>query len=404
MVTTPILRARFDHDQGIYRDAWERIQAGTHRLVGNHLRPIETAPAEPVTPLVRGICGHIMTTGRPCNRMRADGHEKCSMHHRLDIRHVEDEPMKAAMREIKRRWRDGATPNNIDNYVATIMPTLVERCRRIIQFDVDHMFLRQYHERITFLTRNGATLEQLLAHVETWVVDGALSARRGEMVSRYARQEFNNHLWRIAHPNPVQRVWGPNQREAQLAHDNQNVHTPEITKQMKDSLDILLAVEVPESQHSTCKEILASWLKQGRPEPEVNTVYNDMVGWWNRTMIYKVNDKLYKKCLRGLWWTIKGYTGETRAELEKRLWDECKDAAIPYSVCTQGHMARLSNVMVGFDEAFVPPIPIGEILQQKMAAIYSMDIEYEKQIEMAEGVLAELKIPHEEHKNWLAAF
>jgi hypothetical protein len=60
--------------------------------------------------------------------------------------------------------------------------------------------------------------------------------------------------------------------------------------------------------------------------------------------------------------------------------------------------------MVGFDEAFVPPVPVGEILQQKMAAISAMDIEYEKQIEMAEELLAELKIPHEEHKNWLAAF
>jgi len=182
------------------------------------------------------------------------------------------------------------------------------------------------------------------------------------------------------------------------------VHTPEITKQMKDSLDILLAVEVPSTQVETCKEILASWVSQGRPHEEVNRVYSDMVSWWNRALVYKAGDKLYKKCLRGLWFTIKSYNGEHRVELEKRLWDECRDAALPYTVCTQGHMARLSNVMVGFDDAFVPPIPVGEILQQKMAAISAMDIEYEKQIEMAEAVLAELKIPHEEHKNWLAAF
>jgi hypothetical protein len=93
-----------------------------------------------------------------------------------------------------------------------------------------------------------------------------------------------------------------------------------------------------------------------------------------------------------------------REELEKRLWDECKDAAIPYSVCTQGHLARLSNVMAGFDDAFVPAVPVGEILQQKMAAISEMDVPYEKQIELAEEVLAELKIPAAEHANWLAAF
>jgi hypothetical protein len=113
---------------------------------------------------------------------------------------------------------------------------------------------------------------------------------------------------------------------------------------------------------------------------------------------------MYKKVLRGLWWTIKQYKGELRTELEKRLWDECRDACVPYSVCTQGHMARLSNVMVGFDDAFVPPVPVGEILQQKMAAIFGMEVAYEKQIELAEGVLAELKIPVEEHSNWLSAF
>jgi hypothetical protein len=60
--------------------------------------------------------------------------------------------------------------------------------------------------------------------------------------------------------------------------------------------------------------------------------------------------------------------------------------------------------MIGFHDAFVPPVPVGEILQQKMAAISEMDIEYSRQIEMAEQVLEELKIPQEEHKNWLAAF
>ena len=147
-----------------------------------------------------------------------------------------------------------------------------------------------------------------------------------------------------------------------------------------------------------------SWVAQKRPASEIATVHADVVLWWNRNTIFKATDRLYKRCLRGLWWTIKQYKGDTRVELEKRLWDELRESCIPYAVCTQGHMARLTNVMVGFDEAFVPPIPVGEILQQKMAAISAMDVEYEKQIELAEAVLAELKIPQEEHKNWLAAF
>ena len=151
-------------------------------------------------------------------------------------------------------------------------------------------------------------------------------------------------------------------------------------------------------------EIRECWTAQGHPPAMVGTVYNDCVDWWNRKTIFGPGDKLYKKALRGLWWTIKQYTGDTRKELEKRLWDECKDAALPYSVCVQGHMARLSNVMVGFDEAFVPPVSVGEILQQKMSAIYQMDIAQAEQIAKAQGVLDELKIPIDQHQNWLSAF
>jgi hypothetical protein len=402
LVANPVLRARFDHDQAIYREAWERIQAGTHRLVGNHLRPIAVADAEPVAPPPpRGPCGHVMRNGHPCTRTAGE-HGKCGMHHSLDVRHAEDVPMKAAIRVVKRMWRDRHTVVAIDNYVTVVSAGLVERCRRELRHVVNRMVLVPFYDRIHFLVHNGATLEQLLAHVDGWVADGALTERRGIDVAVFAQGVIRNQQWRLAHPPAP--VWRPDQREAQLAHDGQNVHTPEITKQMKDSLDILLAVEVPVTQVDTCREILASWTSQGRPQVEINTVYTDMVTWWNRAMVYKAGDKLYKKCLRGLWFTIKSYKGEVRAELEKRLWDECRDAAIPYSVCTQGHMARLSNVMVGFDDAFVPPIPVGEILQQKMAAISAMDIEYDRQIEMAEEVLAELNIPREEHGNWLAAF
>jgi hypothetical protein len=219
-----------------------------------------------------------------------------------------------------------------------------------------------------------------------------------------AERLLRARAWREqAAVNPPQ-AFRADQREAQLAHDNQNVHTQEISKQMKDSIALLVAVEVPATQTSTFNELSASWRRLAANQPELDAVYADTVAWWNRPTIFAQGDKLYRKCLRGLWWTIKNYKGEVREELEKRLWQECKEAAIPYSVCTQGHMARLSNVMVGFDDAFAPPVPVGEILQQKMAAISEMDIEYEKQIELAEAVLAELKIPHEEHKNWLAAF
>ena len=60
--------------------------------------------------------------------------------------------------------------------------------------------------------------------------------------------------------------------------------------------------------------------------------------------------------------------------------------------------------MIGFHDAFVPPVPVGEILQQKMAAIYGMDVDYQEQMRLANEVLVELKIPREQHGEWLSAF
>ena len=242
---------------------------------------------------------------------------------------------------------------------------------------------------------NGATQAQVEMIIAGWVEAGQLTERRAARVQAHGALELLRRRWR----DPV--VGG---REAHIAADTQNVHTPEISAQMRDSLQILLAVEVPVDQKSTVEEIVSSWAKFESNAAVVQQVRADLVSWWNRKFVCVENDSLYKKVMRGLWWTIKTYKGEVREELEKRLWQECKEAALPYSVCAQGHLARLSNVMVGFDGAFVPPVAVGEILQQRMSAISEMDVSYEKQIELAEAVLAELKIPAEQHANWLSAF
>jgi len=393
-----LLTARFNREQAIYREAW----------LNRRQTAVVPAPAEPA---VRGPCAHIMVGGRACNRMSA-GHAdgKCTLHHGLLVRRAARQPMLDTIALVKRVYRLGVPIAEVDEMVNRRIAEIPHgRYLQTTINNVDNIVLKPYDDQINRLFNHGGTIEQAHAQIEEWQRFGIISERRGEILVRTATVMLRHIQWRRAWdlqhppPAPAQR-FGPNQREAQLAADSQNVHTKEISAQMRDSLAMLVAVEVPETQLNTMKEIRECWVAQGHPLPEIGAVYNDCVDWWNRKTIFNLNDKLYKKCLRGLWWTIKQYNGETRTELEKRLWQECKEAALPYSVCVQGHMARLSNVMVGFDDAFVPPVPVGEILQQKMAAISEMDIAYEKQIQMAEELLAELKVPAEQHGNWLAAF
>ena len=387
------LAERFNRQQGIYE------------------MRVPDAPRE--VPPPRPQCAHIQVNTIQCRHLAQPGGTLCGVHNRMLIRRRQNEVVLPILAEARRRvWREG-------HGIALIAAWLEIRTEGIhdadtlerIRREVSDIQLRPKMDDLAHLARRGATLAEMHAQIGLWAHRFEITDNQRDRLILIANNLHIHEEWRrnipanlgINAPRPVQR-FGPEHREAQLAADSQNVHTSEIAAQMNASLAMLVAVDVPETQTSTMAEILHTWSRQGHPPAEIQTVYNDAVDWWNRRTMFSPGDKLYKKCMRGLWWTIKQYTGDTRTELEKRLWQECRDAAIPYSVCVQGHMARLSNVMVGFDEAFVPPVPVGEILQQKMAAIYEMDIGHAEQIAKAQGVLDELKIPIDQHQNWLSAF
>ncbi len=382
----------FTQDQARLRTRWEaQIQV---------VAVPAALPQPPAAPAPR-VCGHLKGNGQPCEAVATQPDGRCRTHHNVVVRRADNAVNRMVMTGIRTRYNRGETDQQIDDYVAAALPTISERYRPQIINYADTLIVRDFLLEAQELVAQGATAPVMTEIIQAWVATGRVALRRGELVVLNVERMIQAREWRAQIMQPRVDLRG---REAQLAADSQNVHTAEISKQMKDSIDLLLAVEVPVTQNNTVNEISEGWVKF-EPSPTIRSVvYRDLVTWWNRPTIYQPNDKLYRKCLRGLWCTIKSYKGEVRAELEKRLWDECKDGAIPYSVCTQGHMARLSNVMVGFDDAFAPPIPVGEILQQKMAAIAAMDIESEKQIELAKALLAELKVPEEKHSDWLAAF
>ena len=114
-------------------------------------------------------------------------------------------------------------------------------------------------------------------------------------------------------------------------------------------------------------------------------------------MITKENDYLYRTLLQHLWARIKTTAVEIRDEVVRRLYEECHESL---SMCAQGHIGRLANVLVGFDETIRPPVS----LQDRMAEISRMDrTEAEKRAEAA-IVLNDFDVPVEERSAWLDAF
>lgn len=216
-------------------------------------------------------------------------------------------------------------------------------------------------------------------------------------------QVYYDHLIR-----EIQHEWGFYTRERllptskartdlqRIAMDKQNVHTREVTKMLSDSMKFLLETPIPAGQE-TIAELETAW--SGKSASQRKNVLKDVNAWYGKRECIQENDWLYKKMLDGLWVRVKAH--KERDELTKRLWEEALDSV---SKCCQGHLSRLANVMVGFTEEVKAEVPVGELLQQKIAAIAAKEIGVEYKVCEAWVVFEELKIPMEERDAWIEAF
>lgn len=189
---------------------------------------------------------------------------------------------------------------------------------------------------------------------------------------------------------------------AQLARDNQNVHTSHVNRQTEANLKILLDAAKTRPLQRAPDWFAGKWLleKYGRWETVV-VVVTDMKRWYSQPNCTREGDWLYKHALDGLYNLIRARPPEERHELYKRAYEECFESI---NMCCQGHMSRLGNVLVGFNDLFKPPVPVSEILQTRMGAISLLDVEQDEKIRQAQEVLEELHIPVHEHQVWLDAF
>ncbi len=178
-----------------------------------------------------------------------------------------------------------------------------------------------------------------------------------------------------------------------IALDPQSVHTAVVSEQTNRTMDILLAEPVS-SDCNTLKELPIAFHLNRK-------LYSDMRRWYKQSTCRGVDDWLYRKALDGLWALIQRKEGEEREELVQRLFEEAKESI---GMCCEGHISRLCNVMVGFDDRFAAAVSVGEQLQMRMAAIANEDLATELKVERAVGVFRELAVPEDQWDAWIEAF
>jgi len=197
---------------------------------------------------------------------------------------------------------------------------------------------------------------------------------------------------------------GPLRTLGAIARDNQNVHTHAVSTQTNQGLEKLLDIRNRHIGTMRTPDWLASkWLVRSFGHwANVSRVVDDMYRWYVQPSCRSPNDFLYKHALDGLYLLIRSSPVEdTRQELFKRAFEECWESV---GMCCDGHISRLCNVLVGFDEAFAPPVPFGEILQSKMAAIATQDISTDEKVQQATAFFNEYAVPEADRTAWLDAF
>ena len=211
--------------------------------------------------------------------------------------------------------------------------------------------------------------------------------------------EVPDHIF-FAEPPPIER-----RRLAILAQDNQNVHTHEVSAQTNENTRRILAVPVDPTQRSRAI-LFTEWnLLHGYTRDEKIRVATDVDRFFHlrhcRTQFPDEPDDLYRKMVRGL----VAYIGqvqdnEIRSNLWRRMFEECRDAV---DMCIEGHLSRLANVLVGFDDAFQSPVSQGELIQNRISAIYAMELPESEKARLATAFFDEISLPLAEREPWLTA-
>ena len=314
------------------------------------------------------------------------------------------------MNELITHWQNGASMKTISDMIMefseSITPKLQDygysRASRTLDFDtsVERLYFNTYLEICK-------RLEEIIVSTLMRKFERGLETGRMTMYTIYRDirkyglfAEAKDRLYDVAD------VWQEMEDAKELAkektglayfvNDGQNVHTTVVTTQTNTTMDQLAKVAVKKKQR-TLDEILTCW-QDRYTWTEVEPVYKDMKHWGDMSEVIVPNDFAYRVALRALWAKIKAYETETRNELIKRLFEECRDSV---EMCAQGHLTRLANVLVGFDATVAPQ---KESLQDRMAAISMLDLDTELKIAAATKVMDEMKMPIEERSAWLEAF
>jgi hypothetical protein len=180
-----------------------------------------------------------------------------------------------------------------------------------------------------------------------------------------------------------------------FARDSQSVHRSSVQKALLDGLHLIQTYPVPDTLDAF-NEIMNEYMSKDlfRPKHAIcHTFAIDM-----DTLSVSLEDQTYSyiDIVTHLWAHIR--THRSKEELVKRLMEELEDG---YLHCGNGKMARLINVLSGFEDVVPCLVDSHELFQNKIVEL--LPLPTSERITKAQELFREYSIQDDEQGAWIEA-
>jgi len=178
-----------------------------------------------------------------------------------------------------------------------------------------------------------------------------------------------------------------------FAADPESVHRSSVQTMIETGLSTVFQYPVDLSV-DVFSEFISAFVDYGREQRDI--VYTLASNLDSLTIPLQERTVSYKEVFTHIWAYIR--SSEHKQELFKRLVEELEDSL---NVCPNGQLARLMNVLQGYDSTLPPVADRGVLLQIRMAAIALRPLE--GRIQEAAIAFEEFGVQTDEQGAWLEA-
>lgn len=180
-----------------------------------------------------------------------------------------------------------------------------------------------------------------------------------------------------------------------FARDSQSVHRSSVQKALLEGLQLIQTYPVPDSLDAF-NEIMNEYTKRGLFRPKHAICYIFAIDMDTLSVSLQEQTYSYLDIVTHLWAHIRSHS--CREELVKRLMEELEEGHLH---CGNGKMARLVNVLSGFEDLVPCLVDSHELFQNKIVEL--LPLPTTERIMRAQLLFREFSIQEEEQGAWLEA-